>query len=253
MMANWIGSISREHPVEIFTTNYDLLIEQALERSRVPYFDGFIGSRFPFFDSYAIDFDILPPRWARIWKIHGSINWRRKSGEQVFRIWRADTTEGDEVVIHPSHLKYEQSRRMPYLALMDRLRNFLSTPSSALFIVGYSFRDQHLNDVMVQSLQGSSSSSAFALLYSDLDKYPAARTLAQARANLSVFATDQAVIGTRLAEWSPSKIKPESSLPTGAITWNTDDNEDAGWTAKFNLGDFAIFGQFLQEISGIQA
>ena len=30
----WISGTGREHPVEIFTTNYDLLFEQALERTR---------------------------------------------------------------------------------------------------------------------------------------------------------------------------------------------------------------------------
>lgn len=36
----WISGTGREHPVEIFTTNYDLLFEQALERTHVPFFDG---------------------------------------------------------------------------------------------------------------------------------------------------------------------------------------------------------------------
>src|ERR1700733_3628437 len=36
-LARWAGSIQRSLPVEIFTTNYDLLIEQALERTRVAY------------------------------------------------------------------------------------------------------------------------------------------------------------------------------------------------------------------------
>jgi hypothetical protein len=40
----WISGSAREHPIEIFTTNYDLLFEQALERVRVPFFDGFCGA-----------------------------------------------------------------------------------------------------------------------------------------------------------------------------------------------------------------
>jgi hypothetical protein len=49
-LAVWCRSIRREKPVHLFTTNYDLLLEQALEESSAPYFDGFIGSRKAFFD-----------------------------------------------------------------------------------------------------------------------------------------------------------------------------------------------------------
>lgn len=52
VLANWIQAISRDKPVEIFTTNYDLLVEQALEEQRVPYFDGFVGSDSAFTDTH---------------------------------------------------------------------------------------------------------------------------------------------------------------------------------------------------------
>jgi hypothetical protein len=48
-LAAWIGGVTRAHPIEVFTPNYDLLTEQALEKQRVPYFDGFIGSDRTFF------------------------------------------------------------------------------------------------------------------------------------------------------------------------------------------------------------
>lgn len=49
--AQWLNTLHgvRDFPVEIFTTNYDLLIERALENLRVPYFDGFVGSVDAFF------------------------------------------------------------------------------------------------------------------------------------------------------------------------------------------------------------
>jgi len=45
----WIARMPRGRPVEIFTTNYDVLIETALEAERVPAFDGFVGCNQPFF------------------------------------------------------------------------------------------------------------------------------------------------------------------------------------------------------------
>jgi len=250
--ASWVGSIDRTYSVEIFTTNYDLLIEQALEDFRVPFFDGFVGARQPFFDSHAIEFDNLPPRWARLWKIHGSINWR-SSIDDSFKVFRTDIEKGGNVVIHPSHLKYEQSRKMPYLAMMDQLRKFLSTPSSAMIVVGYSFGDQHLNDVIVQSLQGTPSTAVFALMYGPLKNYTSAVSLAKERGNLSILAEDGTVTGTRKQIWRELDEQPDSLLPSGAIEWTKGAKEDDPWKASFKLGDFNSFGAFLQDIAGKKA
>ena len=64
-VAAWIGQLERIHAVEIFTPNYDLLMEQALEHYKVPFFDGFVGTREPFFDLAAMEQDAIPPRWIR--------------------------------------------------------------------------------------------------------------------------------------------------------------------------------------------
>jgi hypothetical protein len=58
-LAVWARSIVREQPVHLFTTNYDLLLEQALEESAAPYFDGFIGAKRAFFDLGAVEDDAL--------------------------------------------------------------------------------------------------------------------------------------------------------------------------------------------------
>jgi len=251
-LASWIGVISRSEPVEIFTTNYDLLMEQALEDLRIPFFEGFVGSRKAFFDPYAVEFDTLPPRWARLWKIHGSINWRSLIIEGNFRVWRTNAQEGGDVVIHPSHLKYEQSRKMPYLAMMDRLRKFLSTPSSALIIVGYSFGDQHLNDVIVQGLQGMPSAAAFALMYGPLTNYSKGLNLAKERGNLSLLSEDGGVIGTKESFWGETAEQPDSNLPGKAVEWTKGSNNNDPWKGRLTLGDFKSFGSFLQDISGMK-
>ena len=76
----WISGTLRTHAVEIFTSNYDLLFEEAFEQARVPYFDGFTGGAAPFFDPVSVANNDLPPRWSRLWKLHGSIGCRRGVG-----------------------------------------------------------------------------------------------------------------------------------------------------------------------------
>lgn len=73
----------------IFTTNYDTLIEQAMDRLGILYFDGFTGTVNRRFNPAAYDLDIHYPgevtegrvrrydKVLHIYKLHGSINWRR--------------------------------------------------------------------------------------------------------------------------------------------------------------------------------
>jgi hypothetical protein len=250
-VAAWVDGIGRDKPVEIFTTNYDLLMEQALEDCRVPYFDGFAGARKPFFDIRAMEADdALPPRWTRLWKLHGSINWYQVAGKGVFR--GAAKEAGTKRVIHPSHLKYEESRRMPYLAMIDRLRAFMKQPTATLVINGYSFRDEHLNEVIVQGLQNTQTAIAFALLFDEMEKYPQAVKLARERSNLTLLARDGAVISSREAKWLEKETEAVSSDTGTWVKWTATDpaHENSRRSAEFQLGDYATFGQFLHELIG---
>ena len=155
-LASWIQAIARDKPVEIFTTNYDLLFEQALEEQRVPYFDGFVGSDSAFLDLELMAEDDLPARWARLWKVHGSINWWMTKQNKLRRSRdKNQKDEGEQLLIYPSHLKYDQSRQMPFYAMLDRLRAFLRADQCVMIICGYSFADEHLNAYIGQGLSGN--------------------------------------------------------------------------------------------------
>lgn len=248
-LAKWIASIEREHPLEVFTTNYDLLIEQAFEKYNVPYFDGFVGARRPFFDSYSVLNDDLPSRWHRLWKIHGSINWTSDSSETSVQIWRSQSNKDeDTAVIHPSHLKYNQSRKMPYLAYLDRLKQFLNTPESVLFVNGYSFGDQHLNETITDGLQGPASTQVFAFLFRELDEYPKAKRLAKNHSDIAVFAEDAGIIGTQKAEWITTESTSGRESDAIGVEWETTDDDSL--QQKFTLGDFQSFGRLLGSVLG---
>ncbi|TBF64265.1 SIR2 family protein [Rhizobium leguminosarum] len=242
-LAIWSRSIRREQPVHIFTTNYDLLLEQALEESSAPYFDGFIGTRRAFFDLGAVENEgDLPPRWSRLWKIHGSLNWKIDKANNVVR--SDQSNEGQKHLIYPSHLKYDQSRKMPYLAMLDRLKEFLLRPSSILFMSGYSFGDEHINDVICRTLASNPTAHVFALLFGKLgdDKYSQARTCGLGTPNLSVLAFDNAIIGRISGEWKCSDVP--FSLPEGIIVLHEEEE-----TCELKLGDFTQFGNLLRNLT----
>lgn len=244
VLASWIQAIPRDKPVEIFTTNYDLLLEQALEEQRVPYFDGFVGSDSAFLDLESMAEDDLPPRWARLWKIHGSINWWMTSKNKIRR--SRDRVEGEQLLIYPSHLKYDQSRQMPYYAMVDRLRVFLRSDQCVLLTCGYSFGDEHINAYIGQGLAGNPNAACFGMIFNDRCNVPKAVELAKRHANLTLLATDGAVIGTVERDWhvdakddNPAfSVAVAKDLPAGRTLAPLD-------RCKWLLGDFAALGQFL--------
>lgn len=242
-LAIWSRSIRRERPVHLFTTNYDLLMEQALEESSAPYFDGFIGARKAFFDLGAVeDEGLLPPRWTRLWKIHGSLNWRLENGTEVVR--SDEKTDKQSYLIYPSHLKYDQSRKMPYLAMLDRLKAFLLAPSSLLFTCGYSFADEHINDVICRSLEANPTAHVFACVFGELesDIYKLARACALSTPNLSLLGFDKAIIGRALGNWTADE-SDDLLLPPSILVRDGDN-------VSLRLGDFAAFGTLLRGLSG---
>lgn len=245
-LATWIGGIQRAHPIEVFTPNYDLLIEQALEAHKLPYFDGFVGAKQAFFDLTSMENDSLPPRWSRLWKVHGSVNWWRTPKDEVVR--REAHAAGDRQMIYPSHLKYDQSRRMPYLAMLDRLRDFLGRGQAVLVTCGFSFTDQHLNEVVLHGLRSNPTAICFGLLFGPRAGYSDALLKAQMHPNLSLLARDGAVLGTVERLWRPDE---QPAHPMHGVS--VKGREIAVGTApearacEFLLGDFKIFGSFLAQ------
>ena len=253
-LARWIGQ--RTSRSFVFTTNYDLLVEQAFEALQVPFFDGFIGSYQPFFDQRTLEQKELPVHWALVCKLHGSINWRfvRK------RIVRSMDGEGDELLIHPSHLKYTESRRMPYFVMFDMLKAFIGNVRKpvALFMIGYSFSDDHVNDAIADSLQANPSAVCYALQYEKLSAYPQIADLAQRCSNLHVLASDEVVIGGRHARWGTCSREQVEELG-GAFRHRCSKEDRSGPASKkgngddaaveSRLGDFEVFARFLASFS----
>jgi hypothetical protein len=259
---NWVRSIDRKNAIEIFTTNYDLLVEQSLEDLEVPYFDGFVGARRSFFDLRAVEDNLIPKHWTRLWKIHGSINWYQESYDGQKRVFRSSEVKEDAShLIYPSHLKYEESRKMPYLALIDQLTRFVRKKSSLLILCGYSFNDGHLNDAIVNALKANPTAMVLGLMFGECHKtnaagdvfeaYPEAIRLAKKQHNLNIWTSDTAVIGTTLAGWK--KGQSSDSCDDNLLNFvSVVDAKVVGGTRRdvISLGDFAIFSDFLKSIIG---
>lgn len=263
--AQWLHAMhmTRAYPVELFTTNYDLLVERAMEDAGLPFFDGFVGSVAPFFVPESVEADtgqpVAPPKcWTRLWKMHGSVGWHLRRGtpagqSRIARLTDCAPGAGEELMIFPSREKYAASRKLPFLAFQDRLRRFLSAGESALFVVGYSFSDQHINEIIFQGLRSNSRLAVAVLAFGDELKLNGSNKLllpdalisyGQAHRNLSIYGPDKAVIGGMAGEWcEPSRRMMEGE----AWPFWADEQK------RFTLGDFNAFAKYLESYIGFRA
>lgn len=236
-LVSWISGTQREYSIEVFTPNYDLLLEEAFERARVAYFDGFTGSHSPFFDPASVSSDELPARWSRLWKLHGSLGWKI-SENTVVRTGQRNATE----LIYPDHLKYDQVTRLPYSALFERLRRFLTTPDTLLICSGFSFLDAHICAVLDEALSANAHTAILAFQYRTLDHEDSAVKLAFSHPNMSVYARDNAIISGVAGRWQPGQPPNEEWEEIRRTFWKSASHDKP---AEFLLGDFAKLAQFL--------
>ncbi len=246
-IVNWITGIARDHPIEIFTTNYDLLFEEAFEAVRAPYFDGFTGGREPFFDPVSVAGNDLPARWTRLWKLHGSLGWKASARDEVIRTGNDAATH----LVFPEHLKYDQTQKAPYAALFDRLRAFLTTPDTLLISVGFSYADAHISARIDEGLAANPSASVFAFQYKSLAEEGAASDLARRRPNLSVYAPDKALVNGIEGPWQlPAELPSKDWGPIRATYWSS---PTTGGPSQFSLGAIEAFGRFFAAARSMQA
>lgn len=248
----WLTRIERKVAVEVFTTNYDTLLERGFEEERAPVFDGFVGSRRPFFSTASLLHPEAAParNWNRLWKIHGSVNWHWEEGDDGGkRIVRgSEGTKGE--LIFPSDHKYDESRKQPYIAILEHLRHVLDRDTETLLItVGYSFGDEHINEVIFDTLEARDRTHLVVLQFEELgDEHDLIRT-AKRRHNLIVYGPETAVIRGRRAEWRLVEAVDERTSDLLAVPFTPGPDPDS-LGGEFHLGDFARFARFLDQIGG---
>ncbi len=151
----------------VFTTNYDLFSERAMDRLSIPYCNGFSGSveqrLNPATFRYALaeQLDITSKRWAAVdsfvylCKLHGSINWV-EDGEGLFPIRALQDVPASDtdhrVMIYPTPAKQNTSFGAPYSDLFREFQKQVVQDQSVLIVAGYGFGDEHVNNIVFQAL-----------------------------------------------------------------------------------------------------
>lgn len=164
--------------LQVFTTNYDRLIEIGAEVAGLHMIDRFVGNLTPIFRSSRLNIDMHynppgirgEPRYlegvARFTKLHGSVDWVYADRE-IRRIGvpfgansiepyikapgLTGATEGS-LMIYPNSAKDRETASYPYVELFRDFAAAVCRPNNTLVTFGYSFGDEHINRVIEDML-----------------------------------------------------------------------------------------------------
>lgn len=158
--------------INIFTTNNDLFNETALDSLNIHYINGFNGGLNKYFNpamfnyTYSKRMDTSIDRFEPVenmvylYKIHGSINWTEESSNNTYFDVKEEYSptydEKKSVLIYPTPMKQNKSLGSPYSDLFREFQHKLLEPNSVLFVIGYSFSDEHVNDIIYRALATNS-------------------------------------------------------------------------------------------------
>lgn len=177
--------------LNIFTTNNDMFNEVALDSLNIHYLNGFSGGINRYFNPASFNYtlskrmDVAIDKFEPVdnlvylYKIHGSVNWVEKQNDtdgsffsiKEVPISRAD--EGNNTLIYPTPLKQDKSLGAPYVDLFREFQHKLLEPNSVIIVIGYSFCDDHVNDIIYRGL--ATNSSLNVVIINDVESKPVAK------------------------------------------------------------------------------
>ena len=194
--------------VNIFTTNFDMFVEDSCERLGIPYNDGFTGqinrcfnvSNFNKIQKYkSLQFDNTSdiPLFNVI-KLHGSNSWQAKNDTIVYSngehipngLERKTGSEFDDgykniAVINPNAEKhFETVLDINYASMLRKFTLELEKENSVLIIVGLSLADKHIKNLLYGVIK---SNPTLIAIYFSYDKYDDVIDILEESANSNMY------------------------------------------------------------------
>lgn len=169
-LLSFASRIATRERLNIFTTNYDRIIEFGSELAGLHLIDRFVGTISPIFRSSRLNIDIHynppgirgEPRYLEgvinFTKLHGSLDWLEKDntvrrfslpyGAENIQTYSHDGS----LMIYPNSSKDRETAEYPYVELFRDFASSVIRPNSTVVTYGYSFGDDHINRVLLDLL-----------------------------------------------------------------------------------------------------
>jgi hypothetical protein len=172
-LLSFASRVATRERLNLFTTNYDRLVEHGCDLAGIHVIDRFVGALSPVFRASRLSIDVHynppgirgEPRYLegviRLCKLHGSLDWRWEDGElrqYAFPFGASSSHPGipekpsDSVMIYPNPAKDVETLDYPYAELFRDFAAAICRPNSSLVTYGYGFGDDHVNRVLKDML-----------------------------------------------------------------------------------------------------
>jgi hypothetical protein len=144
------------YPLRVFSLNYDCCVErQHQDGFRIEAGFGGYGTNHIWdwerFENTDAGSDPLPQ--LLLYKLHGSIDWKRDAGKNLYRVEQIERVEPNNMeVIFGRDFKLEAAD--PYLFYAYEFRRYC-LQAQLIVTVGYGFFDDHINKMLAQALRDS--------------------------------------------------------------------------------------------------
>lgn len=151
---------------KIFTTNYDICIEQAAAKINLVLVDGFSHSVVQRYNRDHFQYDIVRRSQdgananyldgvLHLYKMHGSMDWRRRISDNVVIRSKSNDKDYQPVLIYPRSTKYQEAYLPPYLDMFAAWQESLREPDTTLIISGFGFADDHVSAPIWSALESN--------------------------------------------------------------------------------------------------
>jgi hypothetical protein len=142
--------------LEMFTFNYDTLIEDYFTKHNATPMRGFSSGEWVGFE----EVDLKDFGRVNLYKLHGSLDWVRLTTDEFKE--RSKLTEDDAESIDEGHnpfIIFGQGTKTfsiePFFSLIQQFKKRLSE-RKYLFVMGYSFFDPYINNLLIEAVRGTS-------------------------------------------------------------------------------------------------
>jgi hypothetical protein len=149
-----------------------MAIDYALDNLGIHYINGFMGVHNRCFRPEVYDYDLYYPgqsitgkvhraeKVLKYYKIHGSLSWiaTKPSVSSTYGIKEIPLNlefkveDDNELMIYSCVSQKSFTLDLPYSELFRQFSQSINQPQSVLFCIGYSFYDEHINDIIKQAL-----------------------------------------------------------------------------------------------------
>ncbi|MEQ9298409.1 MAG: SIR2 family protein [Cyclobacteriaceae bacterium] len=169
-LLSFASRIATRERLNLFTINYDRVLEFGAELAGLHLIDRFVGNISPIFRSSRLNIDLHynppgirgEPRYlegvVNFTKLHGSLDWIEKN--EVVRRFALPYGSKDintysqdgSLMIYPNSSKDRETAEYPYVELFRDFASSVIRPNSTIVTYGYSFGDDHINRVIIDML-----------------------------------------------------------------------------------------------------